>query len=947
MPVVQVGDPVRLEADHVYVTPPDRRLEIVDNEIAARPFDHPRGRRAPIDLFFRSLAEHRGDAFAIILTGAGSDGVVGLKAVKEASGIILVQDPNEAEYASMPQSAISTGLADFVLPLAAIGRQLVQLVQNGANFAHRFMPPDDRVLVQRILAHVRAKTGHDFSRYKKSTIQRRIVRRTQVNKKENFSEYLEYLEQDAGEVQALFADLLISVTTFFRDPGAFKVLAAEVIPLLFDDRSAGDNIRVWIPGCATGEEAYSIAMLLLEEAARRSDRPELQVFASDLDAAGLAIARDGCYPLAIEADVSSVRLRRFFTRESDHYRVKRELRETVLFASHSLLRDPPFGRLDLISCRNLLIYLGRELQQQACSIFHYALKNGGFLFLGTAENADNPPQLFNMLHREARIYQSAGQQVERSFELPKLLSYDRYGGQSLQTARPAVTSNGINEASLHRSALEKNAPPSVVVDEKHRVLHLSESAGRFLQPSAGPLSSDISELVRRELRFDLRAALDRAFDAGQTSLSLPVSVQFNGQAHLVYLQVRPLERDGDSSVRHAIVFFIEGEHTDDLATDVAPGTGEENRAAGDTIRRLREELALTQNRLKSMREQSESATEDLRAANEELQSINEEFRSTSEELETSKEELQSINEELQTVNAELKAKLESVTVAHSDLQNLMAATDVGVLFLDQALCIKRFTPGVTNLFNITAADEGRPITDFTHQLAYDGIAEDAANVIKDLRFREREVASHALRWYLMRLRPYRTVDDRIDGVVVTFIDITERRATEDALRKSEDRLRQMTQLVEMSGEPICVWDYNDGVVEWNRGSELLFGYGREEALGREKQALLGTRFIGSSFSEVKRQVGHGGSWNGEARHTTKDGRLHYGRDAHRVVSPRRPPAGSGNRSRRHRAEDLGTTSATATQRTDPPGQEHPECGPVDGPSDDAEQSVPRGIHRPV
>lgn len=772
----------------------------------------------------------------------------------------------------MPQSAISTGLADFILPLADMGKQLCELAHNRQALTQRFMPPDDRILIQRILAHVRTKTGHDFSRYKQSTVQRRVLRRTQVNKKENFVDYLDHLQNDPAEVQALFADLLISVTTFFRDAGAFEVLAAEVIPKLFEGRTAADVVRIWIPGCATGEEAYSLAILLLEEAARRGVRPELQVFASDLDAAGLATARDGHYPLAIEADVSEERLRRFFNREGDFYRVKRVLRETVLFASHSLLRDPPFGRLDLISCRNLLIYLDRQLQQQACGIFHYALRPGGYLFLGNSENADNPPQLFEIVQREARIYRSLAHPAERQLMLPKMLSHGRTEAPAPQTPRGPAPANPVNEAGLHRYALERNAPPSAVVDDMHRVVHLSDTAGRFLQPSAGPLSSDITELVRRELRFDLRTSLNRAFETGETTLSLPISVQFNGHPHLVYLQVRLIEPDADSPVRHAIVFFMEGEHVDGLLEEASPGSSGENRAAGETIRRLREELALTQNRLKSTREDAESATEELRAANEELQSINEEYRSTSEELETSKEELQSINEELQTVNAELKEKLESVIVAHSDLQNLMAATDVGVLFLDPVLCIKRFTPSVSELFNITAADEGRPITDFTHQLAFDGVAEEAAAVIEDLEFREREIASRAQRWYLMRLRPYRTVDDRIDGVVVTFIDITERRAAEDALRQSEQRLRQMTQLVEMSNEPICVWDFDDGIVEWNHGSELLFGYRREEALGREKQALLASAFVGSTFADVKRQVGASGSWSGEVRHTTQDGR---------------------------------------------------------------------------
>ena len=371
MPVTQVHEPVSLEPDHVYVIPPDRHLRISDNEISAHVFDNPRGQRAPIDLFFRSLAEQHGDGFAIILTGAGSDGAVGLEAVKEAGGIILVQDPNEAEYASMPRSAIATGLADFVLPLREIAAGVVELMRN-RELALGQLRGADEEYVRRILAHVRARTGHDFSQYKKSTVLRRIARRTQVTRREQLADYFAFLRDNVEEAQALFGDLLISVTTFFRDPKAFEALAKHAIPPLFEGKEPSESIRVWVPGCATGEEAYAIAILLLEEAARHEIRPRVQVFGSDLDAGALAGARHGRYPIAIEADVSDERLRRFFSREGDHYRAKQELRDVILFASHSLLKDPPFSRLDLVSCRNLLIYLDRELQQQVCSIFHYA-----------------------------------------------------------------------------------------------------------------------------------------------------------------------------------------------------------------------------------------------------------------------------------------------------------------------------------------------------------------------------------------------------------------------------------------------------------------------------------------------------------------------------------------------------------------------------------------------
>jgi two-component system CheB/CheR fusion protein len=872
MPVAQVEQRAKLEANRVYVIAPNRRLVIADHTISAVAFEEPRSQRAPIDLFFRSLAEQHTDgfAYAVVLTGAGADGAIGVKLIKEAGGIVLVQDPNEAEYPSMPRSAIAAEVADFVLPLQGLAEQLVELLRNGK----QERPPSERLAdedtLRRILAHLRVRIGHDFSLYKRATILRRLARRMQVTRRDSLAEYYEFLRDNAEESQSLFADFLISVTTFFRDHHAFDVLAHEAIPQLFEGKQAGANLRVWTPGCATGEEAYTIGMLLLEEAARRDVRPEIQIFASDLDGSALAVGREGRFPTTIEADISEARLRRFFVREGDHYVVRRELRDIILFANHSLLRDPPFSRVDLISCRNLLIYLDRELQNQVCNTFHYALNLGGYLFLGASESADHPAGLFKPVDRDARLYRSTATSREGRPAPPILLgSRHPVAPGAAVIGRPAA-SVAVGEAALHRQMLERIAPPSMLVDDNLHAVHLSENAGRFLQLSGGAVSVDATEMVREELRFDLRTALHRAFERGETTLTMPIAVKFNGDRHRVFLQVKPVLQDNDPT-RFALVLFIEGDGVEDGASD-----GPEARAGGaaeDTVKQLRLELQLAHNRLRDTREESEAANEELRAANEELQSINEEYRSTAEELETSKEELQSINEELQTVNSELKLKLESVSRAHSDLQNLMAATDFGTLFLDPGLRIKRFTPRLAELFNITPSDEGRPITDFTHQLEYEGLADHARAVLKDLAPVEHEVKSRSGGWYLVRLRPYRTVDDRIDGVVATFVDITERRRAEEALRASEERLRQETRLVDLSRSPIFVWDFDDGVVDWNRGSEELYGYSRQEAIGKRKDLLLQTSVPNSSFDELRRSLLENGAWSGELLHRTKAGRV--------------------------------------------------------------------------
>jgi two-component system CheB/CheR fusion protein len=766
----------------------------------------------------------------------------------------------------MPRSAIATGSADVVLPIRELAERLVELVQNKDLLTVTDTRKFHEELVRRILAHLRVRTGHDFSQYKRSTVLRRIARRMHVTRTDDPQDYYEILRDNPEEGQALLADLLISVTTFFRDNEVFESLKANVLPHLFEIKQPAEPIRVWVPGCATGEEAYTIAMLLLEEAARHEFRPPMQVFGTDLDGRALSVAREGRFPLAIEADVSEDRLRRFFTHEGDQYRVRQELRDIVLFASHSVLRDPPFSHIDLVSCRNLLIYLDRELQEQVCSTFHYALSVGGFLLLGASETADHPAGLFRTLDRKARIYQSTAQPGDKPRLLPNLLGSLGRHEDGAHVGRGLSPAAALNQASLHRQAIEDMAPPSILVDQIHRVVHLSDNAGRFLQPSGGPLSGDVVDLVRPELRFELRSALHRIFELGQSTLSLPIPVRFNGAAHRVLLQVK--SAGPASEPRRAIVMFVEGE-----AIEPALSASNQQQEADETVRRLAQELELAQERLRTTRDESELANEELRAANEELQSINEEYRSTAEELETSKEELQSINEELQTVNSELKLKLEAESRAHSDLQNLMAATDFGTLFLDSTLRIKRFTQQVTDLFRFTPSDEGRLLTDFTHQLEYDDLLRDAQAVLAELTpMRRREVRSRDGRWYDVRLRPYRTTGDKIDGVVITFVDVTERLQVEQALRDSDELLQQGKRLMELSHDPIFIWDLDNGIVQWNRGSAELYGFSREEALGKDKQLLLKTKVPGSSFEELRRMLLQTGSWNGELQHRAKDGR---------------------------------------------------------------------------
>jgi two-component system CheB/CheR fusion protein len=778
MPVVEVHQNIQIEINRVYVIPPNRYLSAIDSHLRLSKVQGEQRRpQAPIDHFFRTLADTRAErAIGIILSGTGSDGTVGIKQIKERGGLVVVQEPAEAEYDGMPQSAIGTGIVDFVLPLAEMPSRLIEFDRSNP----RVPVPEDgepvtetvRLSTQRILSQLRAHTGHDFTRYKLSTITRRIRRRMQIRQVDELPEYLQILRLNQEEVQALFKDLLITVTNFFRDRDAFEYLEHHIVPRLFQGKTSDDQVRVWIIGCATGEEAYSLAILLLEYANRLEQPPDIQLFASDIGDDALMRAREGLYPEAIAADVSPERLERFFLKEPGGYRVRKEVRDRILFAPHNILKDPPFSRLDLISCRNLLIYLKRDAQRQIFELFHYALRPEGYLFLGPAESVEGS-ELFREINKRHSLYQRTS--TEGHLPTLPLVQARRFTGMDTAEGRREAPPSAV----IHRQLLESYVAPSILVNADHNIVHISAEAGRYLHQPPGEPTNNILRRVLLPFRVELTTLLYTAVRQQQAARSKPIPVNVEGHSLPVSLVVYPAT---EPELHGYLLVVFEEEEGSGAADGHLKGISDSD----STLHEMSEELEQAKRQLQSTIEEFETSKEEMKAANEELQSINEELRSTAEELETSKEELQSMNEELVTVNQENRNKVEELSRLTSNLQNLLSATDIATLFLDRELRIKRFTPQVNELFNILTSDRGRPLSHLTHKLGYKELIDDSARVLKTLVPIEREIQSEDGRWHLTRLLPYRTLEDRIDGVVITFVDVT-------ALKRAEQQLQRRAQ----------------------------------------------------------------------------------------------------------------------------------------------------------
>jgi two-component system CheB/CheR fusion protein len=784
MPVVQIKNHMKVLPDHVYVIPPNHDLTILDDRLCLLEPATPRGLRLPIDFFFRALAEARREqAIGVILSGMGADGTLGLRAIKAMGGLGLAQEPSSAKFDSMPKSVIDAGLADIVASAEMLPLRISETLQHfprthSISRLSEVESVTQKSAFEKICTLMRAHTNHDFSFYKKTTVYRRIERRMAIHQMAQIATYAAYLKGNPQEVDLLFKELLIGVTRFFRDPASWVYLQEQALPQLLANYPAGAALRAWVAGCSTGEEAYSLA-ITFREAQQHLNPPgryTLQIFATDLDPDAIEKARQGCYPANIAADVSAERLKRFFI-ESDHgYRIGKEIREMVVFAPHNLIMDPPFTKLDILTCRNLLIYFDAELQKKLLPLFHYSLKPGGIFMQGSAESIGNFTDLFEPLESKARLFRRSGRPlgpVELDFPTRHLTNKT----ESLMDTQAEPTPANL-QSLADDLLLQQFAPAAVLVNASGDLVYISGRTGKYLEPAAGKVNWNIHAMARQGLREEILLSLPKALRSGEPVFCPHLSVGNNNDKQMVDLTVQPIVEAGALYGMAMLVFR-------DIATPpamVEPGSGKRSARSISRVQELELALDQVQKQVQALREEMQSSQEELKSTNEELQSTNEELQSTNEELTTSKEEMQSLNEELQTVNVELQSKVDELSSANNDMKNLLNSTDMATVFLNNSLNIRRFTTQATRLFKLIPGDVGRPLSDIVTDLTYPGLLHDAEEVLRTLAFSDREVSTADERWFQVKIMPYRTLENVIDGVVITFNDISRAKRLEAELR---------------------------------------------------------------------------------------------------------------------------------------------------------------------
>ena len=840
MQVFQAEDGMKVRPDCIYVIPPNRDMSILHGTLQLLEPSAPRGLRLPIDFFFRHLAEDQGErAVGVILSGMGTDGTLGIKAIQEKLGMVMAEDPASAKYDGMPRSAIDTGLVDYIALAKELPAKLLDYAKHSSTILKEKPIVEEKKTnaIQKITVLLRGQTGHDFSFYKKNTLVRRIERRMSVHKIINIDVYIRYLQQNPQEIELLFKELLIGVTSFFRDHEAFEALKEKAIPQMLKNRAKGNVLRIWVPGCSTGEEVYSIVIILQEclEKLKQKGGFKIQVFATDIDKDAINKARHGVYASNIAADVSPERLLRFFIKQDGGYRLKKEIREMVVFAPQNMIMDPPFTKLDLIGCRNVMIYMTSELQKKLLPLFHYALNPGGLLFLGASETIGTLTDLFSPVDNKWRIFRRKESASARMGMVELPVSRLFHGEDNPQHAPKAqkTIENAISDTAQW-ILLEHFTPPAVIINEKGDIVYISGRTGKYLEPAAGKTNMNIFAMAREGLRIELEVAIRRSIAQKKTITMKGLMVKTNGDYQTIDLTVKPFSESEGTRGLLMIVFEEVGSPSKQAVSGKAK-TGSVS-SQSQWVQQLERELAHAKEHLQTTVEEMETSQEELKSANEELQSTNEELQSTNEELTTSKEELQSMNEELVTVNTELQTKIDELAGANNDMQNFLNNIKIATIFLDNDLNIRRFTPQATKIFNLIPADVGRPITHIVSNLKYESLVGDIQSVLKTLIFKEIQVQTKDGGWYLMRIMPYRTLDNIIDGAVVTISDINSMKQLEalqlDMKEKEKEilqnALRYTKNIVETVREPLLVLDADRRVISANQSFYQTFQVTPEE-----------------------------------------------------------------------------------------------------------------------
>ncbi len=827
MKIFEIQEGMQAEANCIYLNPPGKDVSIIQSVFHLEDSAASNRIRLPIDHFFRSLAQDRREkAICIILSGTGSDGVLGLKAIKELGGMAMAQEVEQAKYPGMPASAIATGLMDYILPVEQMPEELMGYLKHPYLMGVKRVEEKEKQFsgyVQKILALVRSSTGNDFSGYKPKTIRRRIERRMALHKIELISDYYRFLHGNRDEVKLLFQELLIGVTQFFRDPPAFELLAEKIIPAMIEEKKGESPVRIWVPGCSTGEEALSVAMIFVETMEKMGVRLEMQIFATDLDSDSIARARRGEYPEAIASDISDDRLKRFFTKKDGVYRVRTEIREMIVYAVQNLVSDHPFSKLDLISCRNVLIYMDATLQKNIIPLFHFTLNPNGFLFLGSSESIGSFSSLFTVLDSKWKIFKVKKDSARvRASQIP-ILDVSTEG--DFEKIKEKVGRESAQEA-VDRLIVTQYAPATILINEKGEALFLRGPVNRYIELPTGEITMKLLQILRPGLAHKLPAALHKAISENVTVTITRLPVKQNDHLRTVDVTVRPLWESGSASSLFVVVFeeVLPPELIRRKKKKLAEG-----EEAHPRILELESELQNTRENLQTTIEELETANEELKSSNEELQSTNEEIQSTNEELVTAREELQSTNEELVTVNAELQNNVDELTKVNDDMRNLFASTEIGTIFLDSHLRIKQFTPAMKRLFNLIPSDIGRSLGDITSKIAAESFLENAESVLETLQTYEKEVQTKDGKWFSMRILPYRTKENQIDGVVVTFLDISELKRLQLEMRKVGIR---GDLIVNMIKELLLILNARFEVVWANRPFYDFFGTTAEETVGK-------------------------------------------------------------------------------------------------------------------